>query len=85
VAKPTTSLKFTVYGGIDEEEEKPQEAQSSYSSGPSDQAGPGSLAGYVDLEDYVETDDDLNVDAYANKVSGGVMSGFQLSALCGDD
>jgi hypothetical protein len=91
-----TFLRYTVIGGVDEEEEPEKDpwavASSATSLTPkrSESAqtktvahGPGDLSGYSD--EYVEKEvDDLNVDAY-DSAAGQIMPGFNLSGLCGDD
>jgi len=42
------------------------------------------LSAYKD-EVYEESNGDVSVDSYSNTVSGGIMPGFQLTGLCGDD
>ena len=92
----STSLGYTVIGGIDDEGEAEvdpwsvgagsaslQDSNSKSAAAKTVDHGPGDLSGYSD--DYVEKEeDDLNVDAYKSEV-GGVVPGFRLSALCSDD
>mmetsp|Transcript_2985 Transcript_2985/g.4591 ORF Transcript_2985/g.4591 Transcript_2985/m.4591 type:complete len:122 (+) Transcript_2985:77-442(+) len=89
-----TFLRYTVFGGIDDEEpEKDPWAVGSNSSSLKQQKtetqtkvvghGPGDLSGYND--EFVEEEvADLNVDAYDSE-AGQIMPGFHLSSLCGDD
>jgi hypothetical protein len=90
-----TFLRYTVFGGIDEEEpEKDPWAVGSGNSLKEEKTetqnpskvvghGPGDLSAYND--EYVEEEvAELNVDAYASE-AGQIMPGFSLSSLCGDD
>ena len=89
-----TCLKYTIIGGADDDAEPEKDpwavdsgnsAQQNRSAQKSDAVahGPGDLSGYSD--EYVEKEvDDLNVDAY-DSAAGGIMPGFNLSGLCGDD
>jgi hypothetical protein len=86
-SRPTTALKYTIMPGIEEEDDfyKEPEAKPVQKL---DANGMPDLSGYRDKDaDFLtEIDKDLNVDAFSNSVSGGIMgSGVQLSALCGDD
>jgi len=97
LARIQTSIGYTIIGGIDDEEPEidpnsvqaaalpplPTEARST-SAVQGSKFGPGDLSGYSDSYDEKEAAD-LNVDAFSNEVTGGVMPGFQLSSLCGDD
>ena len=81
-------LKYTIIGGIDEKDDK--EAEESFFAKKKSAAvngGPGDLSGYQEKDDsyFSEVDNDLNVDAYSNGSVGGIMPGFQLSGMCGDD
>jgi len=95
IRKSQTFLRYTVIGGIDDDEEPEKDPWAVGSSKSTSQQrsaspkadtvshGPGDLSGYSD--EYVEKEvDNLNVDAY-DSTAGQVMPGFHLSALCGDD
>jgi len=62
-------IKYTVIAGIEEDESEDIEQ----------------LRPSKDSDGFYDVDKDLNVDAFANSISGGIMPGVQLSSLCGDD
>jgi len=83
-----TFLKYTVIAGLDEEEQEeaknPEARELMKKAGKSDGgAGPASLAGYRDY-DELDGENELNVDSF-NNPAGGIMPGYNLSGLCGDD
>jgi hypothetical protein len=82
-----TVLKYTIIGGIDEKDDKEAEESFFAKKKAAVNGGPGDLSGYHEKDDsfFSDIDDDLNVDAYSNGSVGGIMPGFQLSGLCGDD
>jgi hypothetical protein len=92
-SRQATILHYTVIGGIDEEEEQdaadPSEAEPNFwaQRKADNNGGPGDLSGYSESSDELvsEIDTHLNVDAYSNGPAGGIMGGFQLTGLCGDD
>jgi hypothetical protein len=88
--RQATLLKYTVIGGIEEEEtaDASDEAEPNFwAQRKADKnGGPGDLSGYAEKDDlFLEIDNAINVDAYTNGVSGGIMPGFQLTGLMGDD
>lgn len=68
----TTSLQYTVFAGIEEEDTKDIE-QIRPTKEKKDHGG------------HYSVDRDLNVDAYSLGAAGGIIPGIQLTALCGDD
>ena len=80
-----------MFGGIDEEDATDSEASDAEPNFWAQRkaavnGGPGDLSGYQEKGDYFsDIDNDINVDAYSNGAVGGIMPGFQLSGLCGDD
>ena len=87
-------LKYTVFGGIDEDDDTndSDDAEPNFwaqrkAASAAVNGGPGDLSGYRERGDdyFSDIDNDINVDAYANGAIGGIMPGFQLSGLCGDD
>ena len=95
ISTPRTTtfvLRYTVFGGIDEEETNDSDdAEPNFwaqrKAAAAVNGGPGDLSGYQERGDdyFSDIDNDINVDAYANGAVGGIMPGFQLSGLCGDD
>jgi hypothetical protein len=79
----TFALRYTVIEGLDEEDDKDAEDGGIRSRIGKD-ANPNDLSNY---RDYDEMSDEniLNVDSFQNRAGGGIIPGFNLSALCGDD
>lgn len=83
----STALEYTVIGGIEPEEQdtEARELVKEMMTHRTTEHGKDQYAGYdATLSEAEMINRDINVDAYANPI-GGIMPGYQLSALCGDD
>ena len=86
----SSELRYTVFGGIDEEEVEQDpyavgyQQQQQRQPQRSQMGAVADLSQYRDYDDVLQDEDNLNVDSFSH-LSGNIMPGFHLTALCGDD
>jgi hypothetical protein len=80
------ALKYTIIGPPEEEAEQQEQDPNAvgYKHQKTVNGAPETFAGYRDY-DELEEEDVLNVDSFSHVSGASIMSGFHLTALCGDD
>jgi hypothetical protein len=81
--RQTFALRYTVIAGLDEEDIKDAE-DGGIRSRIGKNVNPNDLSNYRDYDELSE-ESTYNVDSFQNLAGGGIIPGFNLSALCGDD
>ena len=86
VVRNPTTLKYTVFAGIEEDEDSESQREAFVPRGnrSKDRFGPSDVGQYQDYNE-LDGENSLNVDSYSNMAGSSIMPGFQLTALMGDD